>query len=196
MQVYGEFSREGYTIEQALKKGWFQANDRKLFIRAVDYYIDEARPDSLYPDIPYSNSLLDNLPTNQELLNSQVEGVLSRDQLNEGFKRHSKIELEGGAKVQSIFSAKFNVSKERSQFTEEIFEDWRKDLTFNIIKLREQKLHKSEKKPYITMYRFLTAVPVHQMVDIILQSARYRKTREKVFQKNVSQGFKKVRRWK
>lgn len=131
-----------------------------------------ARPDPLYPDIPYSNSLLENLPTKQELLNSQVEGVLSRDQLTKGFKRQSMVELEGGAKVQSIFSDKFKVCKERIQITEEIFQDWRKDLTKKIIKLREQKLHNSEKKPFVTLYRFLTAVPVQQVVDIILQNAR------------------------
>ena len=70
--MYDEFLKEGYTVEQALKQGSFQAKDRKLFLRTLDYFLDVPLPTTVYSNRDYTNPLLDNLPQNRNLLKSQV----------------------------------------------------------------------------------------------------------------------------
>ena len=70
--MYEEFLQDGYTVEQALKQGSFQAKDRKLFLRALDYYLNEPLPTTVYSNLDYSNPLLDDIPQNLKLLKSQV----------------------------------------------------------------------------------------------------------------------------
>ena len=71
--VVQEFESVGYTVEQAINEGHFKGADRKMFLRAIDYFSDTVRDtNEQYIDLPYSLPLLDNLPKDQSLLSSQV----------------------------------------------------------------------------------------------------------------------------
>ena len=61
-----------------------------------------------------------------------MEGVITREELSKLYHQQSQLELEGYGKVTSIFAKKYNVSKDKIQFTEDLFDQWRTDLIKDI----------------------------------------------------------------
>jgi len=165
-EIFSEFKNEGHCLESALKTGWFQTTDRHLFIRAIDYFSNESVTNNR--NAPYTLPLLNTLSDDPSLLSSQIEGVLTRDQLDNLFSRQSNMELDKHYTIKSIFGDMYNISPQVIEYTETMFDVWRQHLTNKIT----EDAKRSQKSKGLRLHIFLASVPVKNIVDIILNTAR------------------------
>ena len=106
-QVYAEFEGKGFNIESALRSGHFQYQDRKLFLDSIKSFAGLS-PEP-YQDASYSISLLDSLPKKSELLESQIEKILRREDLNNLFSRQLETEEKRTLLIPSVVRDQFKV---------------------------------------------------------------------------------------
>ena len=106
-QVYSEFEGKGYTVDSALRSGRFQFDDRRMFLDTLRSFSGmEPVP---FQDAPYSNSLLDKLPTSSDFLESQIKNILKREDLGKLLTRQMETEEKQTLLIPSVVRDQFKV---------------------------------------------------------------------------------------
>lgn len=106
-QVYSEFEEKGYTVDSALRLGRFQFDDRRMFLDTLRSLSGmEPAP---FHDAPYSNPLLDTLPTASDFLESQIKNILKREDLGKLLTRQMETEEKRTLLIPSVVRDQFKV---------------------------------------------------------------------------------------
>ena len=106
-QVYSEFEEKGYTVDSALRLGRFQFDDRRMFLDTLRSLSGmEPAP---FHDAPYSNPLLDTLPTASDFLESQIKNILKREDLDNLLTRQIETEEKRTLLIPSVVQDQFKV---------------------------------------------------------------------------------------
>ena len=174
-QVFIEFTEKGHSLETALRKGRFQFEDRKLFLRSIDYLSDVERSNTVFKDTPYSNPLLSNLPQSSDLLESQIKTILERSELDPLVEQQLRSEKQQTVKVSSIVKEQFKISEVTQTFMSGLEQEWRSKLTSILTKQRKSrlKLGPLQNGKRLDLFLFLSCVPVPVLVDIVLSTVKH-----------------------
>lgn len=170
-QVYNDFTQAGFTVEQALNKGNFLFDDKRRFLSVLSSFLPSPLPvstqENAAPDIVRG---LDSAgPTNLE---SHLESVMEREELEPLLARQLEMETSQTVHIPSIMSTP-NSANFRD-FTNSLEDVWRG----KVFEALDKKISSRQKLPIwlrgstINMHQFLTCVPLEQLTDILLATAK------------------------
>ena len=183
-----EFETSGLTLETALSQGDFVMADKRLFLKAIEKFSQYDSKSHGNPSEQEQSLLVNSLKyVGTSHLQSQVETVLSRDQLDQLLEKQLEIEKSLLVEVPSI--TEHPHAETIKTFTDSLKQQWRRRVENALERLYikgSQPIF--SKGQQVNLRQFLTVLPPEKLTDIVMA-----RTEEMLTDENYSDSITNIR---